>query len=95
MKPNHPDKLSYLRPGFGWVEAGNDIFGRCDWCGGLSVLGTCQSCGHVTRCCRCGTVKRPDGSWRPSPVGSLANVSHSMCPGCYDLAIAEAMRGRE
>jgi hypothetical protein len=79
----HPDRIQYLRPPHGWAEA-NPHFGRCSWCGGMSLRGICQNCGHATVCSHCRKVRLPDGSWQEAPArtGASDRISHSICHEC-------------
>lgn len=58
----------------------SDVFGRCRSCGGLTQFGVCVCCGFGVACCRCASVRYPDGSWRKSLLPTV--ISHTVCPHC-------------
>ena len=80
IKPS-PITIKHLRPPI-ISDRRSDLFGRCSWCGAFEIAGVCQTCGHQTVCGACHKTRRPDGSWKRSPIGTGERVSHSQCPEC-------------
>jgi rRNA maturation protein Nop10 len=74
-------RLCYVRKPQGWSQS--DIFGRCKWCGGFTIRGVCQKCGHAALCSYCKRVRQPNGNWKKVVIDlSSRMVSHSICDEC-------------
>ena len=74
-------RTDFLRPPI-IPDRRSDLFGRCSWCGAFEIAGVCQTCGHQAVCGSCKKTRRPDGSWKRSPIGTGEKVSHGHCPEC-------------
>lgn len=75
-----------------WAQS-NPVFGRCHWCGHMTLRGICQTCGSHVECAWCGRIKLPDGTFTVVHCDEdEPNVSHGICPECKARAIASVKK---